>query len=475
MVFSSIAFIFYFLPLFFLLYYLAPARYKNPVILAGSMLFYSWSAPRFLFVILGTTLVDFYVVRQMGTTRTPRARKWLLTASVLLNIGLLFYFKYSNFFVDNLNHLLALSGVGTLKWLQIALPVGISFYTFETITYVVDVYRGTHKPLRNFGDYLLYILFFPKLIAGPIIRFHEFASQMHGHIGNDHYENRLRGLYRFVLGLARKVLIANILGTVVDDILSINSYARLDSITAWAGALGYTFQIYFDFSGYSDMALGLGQMMGFKLPENFNDPYTASSITDFWRRWHITLGSWMRNYLYIPLGGNRAENKWRVYFNLWIVFVASGLWHGAAWAFLLWGMYHGTFLVLERLFLGRWLEKLGKLSVVYTFVVVIAGWVLFRIEYVRPSLQYLSRMFIWRPYNSLWFFDGDYVPTLCIATFFSFFTLTRAGRWCQQKVFFEEYTPGRHWAMTTVSAILLVLCASRITAGNFNPFIYFRF
>ena len=380
MVFSSIAFIFYFLPLFFLFYYLADKRFKNAVILCGSILFYSFGAPRFIFVILGTTFIDFYLVRLMAATGRKQLKVLLLCISLAINLGLLFYFKYSNFFVDNLNTILQHAGVKTLSWTKLVLPIGISFYTFETITYVVDVYRGIHKPLRNFWDYQLYIILFPKLIAGPIIRYHDFAGQIYDHTLFETTENRLRGIYRFFIGLGKKVLIANVLGASADAIFNL-PHDQLSTTTAWYGALSYTFQIYFDFSGYSDMAIGLGLMMGFRFPENFNNPYTAVSITDFWRRWHITLGAWMRNYLYIPLGGNRVNSKLRLYFNLWLVFLLSGLWHGAAWGFIIWGAYHGFFLVMERLFLGKWLARLGKAAFIYTFGVVMVGWVFFRLEY----------------------------------------------------------------------------------------------
>ena len=306
MVFSSIIFIFYFLPIFFLVYFLAGRRVKNAVILAGSIFFYAWGAPRFIFVLLGTTIIDFYVVRLMSASRTTLRRQFLLCISLVINLGLLFYFKYSNFFVGNFNHVLHGLGMKEIGWAKLVLPIGISFYTFETITYVVDVYRGVHKPFRNFWDYQLYIILFPKLIAGPIIRFNEFAGQIDDHCLFETPENRLRGLYRFCLGLGKKVVIANAIGAGADAIFAM-PHDQLGTATAWLGALSYTFQIYFDFSGYSDMAIGLGLMMGFRFPENFNNPYTAVSITDFWRRWHITLGSWMRNYLYIPLGGNKVN------------------------------------------------------------------------------------------------------------------------------------------------------------------------
>ena len=474
MVFSSIVFIFYFLPLFFLVYFLADKRYKNAVILCGSIFFYAWGAPQFIFVILGTTVIDFYVVRLMSQTASKASRQLLLCLSLCINLGLLVYFKYSNFFVENVNLLFHHFGIKTLSWTKLVLPIGISFYTFETLTYVVDVYRGVHKPLKNFWDYQLYIILFPKLIAGPIIRFHEFADQIYDHINYESTELRLRGMYRFFIGLAKKVLIANVLGVTAEVVFGLPANL-LSTSAAWFGALNYTFQIYFDFSGYSDMAIGLGLMMGFRFPENFNNPYTAVSITDFWRRWHITLGAWMRNYLYIPLGGNRVHSKMRLYFNLWLVFLASGLWHGAAWGFIIWGAYHGLFLVLERLFLGRWLAKLGKASVIYTFIVVLAGWVFFRTEQLSNALSYLHSMFTWQPDKSFWQPNRENVVMLCMAIFFSFFTLTSWGDRIHQRIFYSNYSIKLHYAMTFATILLLIICAGRITVSTFNPFIYFRF
>jgi len=474
MVFSSIVFLFYFLPVFFLLYYLADKRFKNTIILAGSIFFYAWGAPKFIFILLGTTIIDFYVVRLMSEQAQKARKNALLCLSLSINLGLLFYFKYSNFFIENLNHVLLRVGIKELMWTKLVLPIGISFYTFETITYVVDVYRGIHKPLRNFRDYQLYIILFPKLIAGPIIRFHDFADQIYDHTEHETTDNRLRGLYRFFLGLAKKVLIANVMGAAADIIFNI-PYSELGTTTAWFGALSYTFQIYFDFSGYSDMAMGLGLMMGFRFPENFNNPYTAVSITDFWRRWHITLGSWMRNYLYIPLGGNKVNNKLRLYLNLWLVFLASGLWHGAAWGFVTWGAYHGLFLIVERIFLGKWLQKMGKFAVLYTFPVVLIGWVFFKIEYLHASLHYLRRMFSWHAGSAAWMPGKEYFTFLAIAALFSFFTIPEIGNRIQQKIFYKEYSLKMHFAVMFVGLALLMLSAGRITVSTFNPFIYFRF
>lgn len=475
MVFSSIIFLFYFLPLFFLVYYAAGKRYKNAVILLGSVLFYAWGAPKFIFILLGTTIVDFYIVLLMARQNEKARRTALMCCSLCLNLGLLFYFKYSNFFVDNFNYLLGNIGMKQVSWSKILLPIGISFYTFETITYVVDVYKGVHKPLRNFWDYQLYIILFPKLIAGPIIKFHDFAPQVYDHTDFETIDNKLKGLYRFFIGLGKKVIIANVMGAAANTIFGLH-YDQMGTTTAWLGALSYTFQIYFDFSGYSDMAIGLGQMMGFRFPENFNNPYTAVSITDFWRRWHITLGSWMRNYLYIPLGGNKVKSNWRLYLNLGLVFLASGLWHGAAWGFVIWGAYHGFFLIIERILLGKWLAKMGKAAALYTFPVVMIGWVFFRTEDLHPALGYLSRMFSWNavalPPRVL---DKEYLCVLVLAAGFSFFTVPEWGKHLQQKIFYGDHSLRMHYAMISMAILLCIICAGRITVSTFNPFIYFRF
>jgi alginate O-acetyltransferase complex protein AlgI len=474
MVFSSILFIFYFLPIFFLFYYLVGKRYKNLVILAGSVLFYAWGAPRFVFVLLATTILDFFLVKLMDRQTGSLPRKLMLCCSLCLNLGLLFYFKYSNFFVENINRLLHMSGSTGITWTKLVLPIGISFYTFETITYVVDVYRRQHKPLANFLDYQMYIILFPKLIAGPIIRFHDFAGQIHDHIGFETIDNMIRGLCRFSIGLAKKVLIANVMGANADTIFGLNVH-RLDTATAWLGIVSYTFQIYFDFSGYSDMAIGLGQMMGFRFPENFNNPYTASSITDFWRRWHMTLGTWMRNYLYIPMGGNQVSRQ-RLYFNLWFVFLASGLWHGAAWTFVVWGAYHGFFLVVERIFLGRWLHRMGTMAFLYTFPVVAIGWVFFRSNDLSFALSYLSRMFTWQPYvGHVWHGGKQFITIMFVAALFSFFTLPAWGRRIQQKVYYDTWSPGMYYTMVCTGIVLCILSAGSIATSTFNPFIYFRF
>ncbi len=471
MVFSSIIFLLYFLPVFLLVYFIADKRYKNAVILIGSIFFYAWGAPKFIFVILLTTLLDFYLVGFMDKTVNEKKRKLLLCISVSLNLGLLFYFKYSNFFIENVNAVLSVLGGGQIHWTKLVLPIGISFYTFETITYVVDVYRRVHKPLTKFWDYQLYIILFPKLIAGPIIRYHELADQITER--KEIIDDKLTGFYRFALGLAKKVLIANQMGLVADEIFKMD-YHNMSTLTAWVGSLAYTFQIYFDFSGYSDMAIGLAKMLGFKFPENFDNPYISQSITEFWRRWHITLGAWMKNYLYIPLGGNKVS-KSRLYFNLWLVFLASGLWHGASWSFIFWGAFHGFFLVIERAFFADVLKKMGKLpAILITFFIINIGWVFFRIEKIKDAFLYLKKMFV---FNSAaqYYVETQTVFYFTLAFIFSFFAAPAFGKKTQDAVYVNAYSNERHLLICFISLLLFGLSVSSITASGFNPFIYFRF
>lgn len=475
MVFSSSLFLLYFLPVFLLLYYIVKDEYKNFVILAGSVFFYAWGAPIFIFVLLGTTFVDFHFVKFMAASSTKLRKNLLLLCSLTINVGLLFYFKYANFFIDNINSLFVAVGIGEIPLLNVIMPIGISFYTFETVTYVVDVYRGVTKPLRNFWDYQTYIILFPKLIAGPIIRYNEIADQITDRKAYETAEHHLMGFYRFIIGLAKKVLIANVMGAKADEILSMD-ISTIDSTLAWTGILAYTMQIYFDFSGYSDMALGLGKMMGFRFPENFNNPYVSRSITEFWRRWHISLGAWMRNYLYIPLGGNRVKTRSRLYFNLALVFVISGFWHGAAWNFIIWGAYHGLFLILDRLFLERALIKIGKVpAILFTFLVTIVGWVLFRVEDFGSIWIYLKKMFTFN-FSCFNYDDNSHFTIIFfVAVFFSFITATKFGEKWGNNFFFSKFNNKNHLIYTGVCLILLILCISFITSSGFNPFIYFRF
>lgn len=475
MIFSSAIFLTIFFPIVFTLYYLCPKKIKNIYLLLASVVFYMWGAPKFIFAILGTTTLDFFLVKIMHNASNDKKRKLFLILSLCLNVGMLFYFKYCNFFIENFNSALHLFTTKEIHWTKIILPIGISFYTFESLTYVIDVYRKEHKPLTNFWHYQLYILLFPKLIAGPIIRYHEISDQITGRLDKFRVDDILLGFYRFVIGLSKKVLIANTMALVADEVFKTN-INQLNSGYAWIGMFAYTFQIYFDFSGYSDMAIGMGKMLGFKFPENFNNPYTSKSITEFWRRWHITLGSWMKNYLYIPLGGNKVNSKMKLFFNLWFVFLLSGFWHGAAWTFIFWGVYHGILLILERLFLLKLYEKLGSfIPMTITFLLVAMGWVFFRADTFSYGFQYILTLFSFNDTVNYIYLHNEFSYTFVIAIVFSFFTVFKLGEKIQMTVYFKDYNLVGYSFATLISILFFTLCLSSITSSTFNPFIYFRF
>jgi alginate O-acetyltransferase complex protein AlgI len=473
MVFSSVLFLFYFLPVFFIIYSLRPHKFRNIWALIASLLFYAWGAPIFVFVVSSVIISDFFIVNKIHSSDNHKQRRRLLAVSVIMKVGLLAYFKYANFFVENIDAVLLAFGFEKMRWTQVALPIGISFFTFQALTYSVDVYRKVHKPLKSVGDYLLYILLFPQLIAGPIVRYNEIADQLEDRSKNDNLENKIYGFFRFVIGLSKKVLIANVLGAEADKAFALSDEALTSNI-AWIGILAYTFQIYFDFSGYSDMAIGLGRMMGFKFPENFNNPYVSRNITEFWRRWHITLGRFMRDYLYIPLGGNRVSIK-RMYFNLAFVFVVSGFWHGAAWNFIIWGAFHGLFLILDRLFLVKLLDRLGKIpSIIFTFFVTIIGWVIFRATSIDQVIYYIKSLFEFD--TSYYYVDRQFWVILLIAIAFSFITILKKGLKLENFFFFaEKYSNRQILYVSSTILILLFLSVISIVSSGFNPFIYFRF
>ena len=474
MVFSSPVFLLYFLPIFLTIYFLLKKELKNAFLLCASICFYAWGAPRFIFAILATTTVDFYFVKLLYNSKTEKRRRLFLILSLCLNVGMLFYFKYCNFFIENFNHILQIAGIKQLNWVTVILPIGISFYTFESITYVVDVYRRIHKPLDNFFQYQMYIILFPKLIAGPIIRYHEISDQIADRSANDTIDNKLMGFYRFVIGLSKKVLIANVMAAKADEVFNM-PVEQINASMAWIGALAYTFQIYFDFSGYSDMAIGLGRMLGFKFPENFNNPYTSQSITEFWRRWHMTLGNWMRNYLYIPLGGNKTSKK-RMYINLWLVFLASGFWHGAAWTFIIWGIYHGLFLVIERAGFSKILLRIGKIpATLITFLIVCIGWVFFRANTLKQACLFIAKLFSFKFLLPDSFISKEFMFYFLLAILFSFFTSFKIGESIQQKTYYANYTILGYLSGAVITCLLFTISVAAITSTGFNPFIYFRF
>ena len=466
MVFSSNIFLFFFLPIFLIVYYLTPRKYRNYTLLLFSLVFYAYGAPDFVLVLVGECIINYYLVRGMAKVKGEKIKmKGVLCAlSIIMSLGLLIYFKYANFLMENLNAILGWFHHEPAGWRKVALPIGISFFTFQSITYTLDVFRGTTPPSKKLTDYVVYIMMFPQLIAGPIVNYNTVAEQLVSREST--MEGRALGFYRFVIGLSKKVLIANTLALYADQVFGMN-YAELSTGSAWLGILAYTMQIYFDFSGYSDMAIGLGMMMGFRFPENFNDPYTSKSITEFWKRWHMTLGNFIMHYLYIPLGGNR-KGKGRMYLNLWLCFLLSGLWHGASWNFVLWGAFHGFFICLDKLFSGKWKSTL------LTFFLVMMGWVLFRADDILGAGGYYAALFSFRQglHGTA---DAQFWATLVIALVFSFLTLTKGGKKLQDTVFAEHYSRRLSWIMFAITLVLLILSTGALCVSDFNPFIYFRF
>ncbi len=393
MVFTSHVFVFYFLPLVLASYYLAPARLRNTVLLLASYLFYAWWSPWFVTLMAASTLIDYGCGHLLGEPlRSPRLRRLLLTCSVSANLGLLGFFKYSGWLLRTVEPLWRVVGGGALPLWHVVLPVGISFYTFQSMSYTIDLYRQRTRPAASLLDFAAYVSLFPQLVAGPIVRYRELADQLRH---RSHSFDRLAlGLSYFAFGFAKKLVLADNLAPIADAAFEVDAASWH---LAWIGAIAYGLQIYFDFSGYSDMAIGLGHMFGFRLPRNFASPYRAESITDFWRRWHISLSTWLRDYLYVPLGGNRLGRR-RTYLNLSATMLLGGLWHGAQWSFVLWGAWHGLLLAAERA-LGKsspWASLPRPLRVLATMFLVTLGWVLFRAPSLADAGRYLASMFSWR-------------------------------------------------------------------------------
>lgn len=474
MVFSSLIFLFCFLPVSLVIYYLLSGQWRNLWIVVISLFFYAWGAPRYLFVVLAAMIVDFILAGKIHNAQGVARKRWL-ALGVSVNVGALLYFKYFNFFVANFNELLNALGMSTHHFMWVALPIGISFFTFHEISYLVDVYRAKKLPFKRLTDYSLYILFFPQLIAGPIIRFSEISDQIADYTRKISSEMILTGFQRFVVGLTKKVMIANVCGAVADRIFTL-SESDLTTGTAWIGAIAYTIQIYFDFSGYSDMAIGLARMMGFVFPENFNLPYISQSITEFWRRWHMSLSRWIKDYLYVSLGGNRGSVK-RTYLNLVICFLISGFWHGAEWTFILWGAYHGVFLILERVFLLKWLTKAGRiLSVAVTFFLTVMGWVVFRSPSITHAGMFYKKLFSFDQHLPLLTLSAEFRFTAIIALVFFFLPLLIHSDKLLSWIYPANYRSNIHAISSiAVSLLLLLLASGALSVSGFNPFIYFRF
>lgn len=475
MVFSSLIFLFIFLPAVISIYYIAPRRFRNAVLLCFSYLFYLWGGGYyFLLLFIFSTFVD-YVLALLVDHSTKGKRHWWVFISICFNLSLLFYFKYANFFVGEVNRTLLQLGVTSINWTSVVLPIGISFFTFHKITYVVDVYRGTKRALVNFIDFALYLAFFPQLIAGPIIRFHEISDQFKNRLETS--EEFHNGIVRFWWGLAKKMILANSCGDIADAIFGLNLDV-IDTKIAWLGIFAYTLQIYFDFSAYSDMAIGLGHMFGFRLPENFNRPYSAISISDFWRRWHISLSNFFRDYLYIPLGGNRLSAR-RTYINLVVVFVLCGLWHGANWTFILWGLYHGGLLIFERLIGLRYPGSYSKSYIVFrrvsTLLLVMIGWVFFRSTNLSQAVGFFKAMILPTSYSIpselFIILNGRNMFIMLIAAVVVFLPQEFSGA----RLFLQKSSPAI--AIPKLGLLIIIVCyaVASIASGSYNPFIYFQF
>ncbi len=483
MLFSEPVFVFLFLPVLFLVYVGAPRPARNTILLAASLLFYAWGEQFFVLVMLGSIAFN-YLVGLLAEAGRPRGwDKAVLIAGVVGNLGLLAVFKYANFFVANLNSLLATLGAGPVPWQTIHLPIGISFFTFQAMSYIIDVYRRDVEVQKNPIRMALYITLFPQLIAGPIVRYETIARQLAYRTVNR--AGFAEGVRRFVLGLGKKMLLANVVALPADRIFAIPT-EQLTTPVAWLGAVCYTLQIYFDFSGYSDMAIGLGRMFGFRFLENFNYPYIARSVTEFWRRWHISLSTWYRDYLYIPLGGNRRGTV-RTYVNLIIVFFLCGLWHGASWTFVVWGLFHGSFLVVERLGLGRFLaSRRPVVQHVYALLIVLVGWVIFRCESLSHAAGVLAALVGFAHGSGLEHHLSLYVDTqLIIVLVVSAVAATPVLPYLARLWRRQRNTLGvsvrRHFdtlataGKVTALMIVFLLSLSWMAAGTYNPFLYFRF
>jgi alginate O-acetyltransferase complex protein AlgI len=476
MVFSSPIFLFLFLPITLGIYYMLRGRARNLWLLGASLVFYGWGEPKFLFVMLASIVSNFLLALWIERSRNTRQARIALTLAVVINIGLLATFKYANFFVDGFNSAAEVLSLRQLLIPAIALPIGISFFTFHALSYVIDVYRGDAPAQRNPFDMALYISLFSQLVAGPIIRYHDIAPQLHERSVTPAMFGR--GVERFIVGLGKKVLIANTLAVPADLIFSLPG-EQLTTSVAWLGVLCYTFQIYFDFSGYSDMAIGLGLMFGFRFLENFNYPYISQSVTEFWRRWHISLSTWFRDYLYIPLGGNRVP-PWRVYVNLITVFFLCGLWHGASLNFIIWGLYHGTFLVLERMRLSRWLaSSWAPVRHIYVLLMVMVGWVFFRAASLPDAWSFLQAMTGHSTASSLeqplaLYLDSGVLLALIVGIVGSTPILPAIKRWCERSASIGLALGSNAVEVLALGSILMV-SGMLLAAGTYNPFIYFRF
>lgn len=467
MVFSSLLFLFVFLPLTLLVYYISPKPIRNLVLFIASLVFYAWGEPIYILIMLFSTFFDYFNGLLIDKHRdNKKITKSVLINSLVVNLGILCFFKYYGFIVTNINSLFNLN----IKLFNFPLPLGISFYTFQTLSYTIDVYLGNVAVQRNIISFGTYVTMFPQLVAGPIVRYSDISSEIDNR--KETFQLFGEGAELFVIGLGKKVLLANNIGILWDSVKA-TPINDISILSAWLGILAFTFQIYFDFSGYSDMAIGLGKMFGFNFMKNFNYPYISKSTTEFWRRWHISLGTWFREYVYIPLGGNR-EGEFKQYRNLFIVWFLTGLWHGANWNFILWGLYYCLFIIIEKAFLKKWLDKSTILSHIYTMLVVIVGWVFFEFENIGQGFKYISTMFGFgrNPvYDSTSLYYLLTYGTIFIILVICSTPLIKKG---VRKL---KENPKTRVSITYSLIIILVLfiCTAYLVNESYNPFLYFRF
>ena len=479
MVFSSLVFIFLFLTGTLLIYYLVPKQLKNSVILLSGLIFYSWGEPVYVIVMVISTMIDYFaglIIWKKGDNKV--IRRICLIVSIVMNLTLLFTFKYSRFFADNVNAIAGKTLIDIEKTFFLGidflpvniLPIGISFFTFQSMSYTIDMYRGEIEVQKNPISFAAFVTLFSQLVAGPIVRYSDISKELNDRTIN--IDKIYEGVVRFITGMGKKVLIANSVGELWDTVLAYDR-ASTPVLTAWLGVIAYTLQIYFDFSGYSDMAIGLGKMMGFTFPENFNYPYLSKSISEFWRRWHITLGAWFRSYVYIPLGGNR-KGMGRTVLNLAIVWLLTGIWHGSDWTFILWGVSYGVLIIMERLFLGKILEKLPDwLCWIYTMSFVMLGWVLFACPDIGSAASYIGNLFgssgLFADART-WYLVLNYGVVLIIGIFAS----TDAWKIMTERA--EKKAPAVvHWATPFCKTAVFLLCVAYLVNATYNPFLYFIF
>lgn len=468
MVFSSLTFLCIFLPVVLALYYLLPTlRIRNILLIAVSLLFYAYGEPVYVLLMIASIIINYIFGRLLGT-ENKKKRQWILAIAVVINIGLLVVFKYLDMMVQTVNQL---SG-SEIPLVGLALPIGISFFTFQALSYVIDVYRREVEPQKNLWNVMLYISFFPQLIAGPIVKYHDIQEQIDNR--NTDVKEIAEGLRRFIIGLSQKVLISNTMAVTADALFAAGA-GELNILSAWIAAIAYMLQIYFDFSGYSDMAIGMGHMFGFRFLENFRYPYISANIQEFWRRWHISLSTWFKEYLYIPLGGNR-KGKARTCLNKMIVFFSTGLWHGANWTFVLWGLWHGVFLLFEQVCPVKKLPKV--LAHIYALLVVCVGFVMFRADTFGQGMFMIGTMFgswefssvqmaiVWEQLTPI------FLVTLVVAVFGSAPLIPKAAEACLVR---ENLRKPATYFSYMASFVLLILCMLSLSSGTYNPFIYFRF